>query len=137
MSKATAERALMERLEVWASSLGDGGIKRVDGARFYPTRSMPKLRKAHDEGRLLHVMTEWLPTYRHSSSSAAAQRMADIVKAGLVPWEALLLRRDEPWSKEVSDQQRMKLCEVLRDTYADARREYEARVNARKLLKRA
>jgi hypothetical protein len=134
MSKATAERALMDRLEVWAKSLGDGGIKRADGARFYPTRSMPGLRKAYGEDRLLHYMTEWLPSYKHSSHSAASQRMADLVKAGLEPWEALLLRREEPWSEEVSDEQRMMLCQVLRDTYDDARRLYEARVQAKKLL---
>jgi hypothetical protein len=60
--------------------------------------------------------------------------MADIVKAGLVPWEALLLERDAPWSENVTDRQRMVLCEVLRDTYDDARREYDARVRAHKLL---
>jgi hypothetical protein len=95
---------------------------------------MPGLRKAYAEGRLLHYMTEWLPTYRHSSSSPSSRRMADIVKAGLEPWETLLLRREEPWSDEVTDQQRMKLCEVLRDTYDDARRLCEARIQAKKLL---
>jgi hypothetical protein len=41
MSKATAESALMDRLEVWATSLGDGGIKQADGARYYPTHACP------------------------------------------------------------------------------------------------
>jgi beta-galactosidase GanA len=137
MSKATAENALMERLEDWARSLGDGGITRVDGVRYFPARSMRGLRKAHHDGCLLHYMTEWLPTYRRSSSSPAAKRMADIVKAGLVPWEALLLERNQPWSKEVTDQQRMVLCKVMRDTYDDARREYDMRVSAQNLLARS
>jgi hypothetical protein len=135
---AEAEAALMDRLEVWARGLGDGGVMTVDGRRYFPSRQMTQIRAAYREGpgKLMEYMTGWLPHYRRDRSTAPSRRMADIVKAGLVPWEALLLERDQPWAHHVSDRQRMVLCQVMSDTYDDARSLYDSRLRAQELLAR-
>jgi hypothetical protein len=123
----------MDRLEVWARGLGEGGVTTVDGRRYFPSRQMTQIRAAYREGpgKLMEYMTGWLPDYRRDRSTAPSRRMADIVKAGLVPWEALLLERDQPWAHHVSDLQRMVLCRVMSDTYDDARSLYDSRLRPR------
>jgi hypothetical protein len=63
-AKQSAADALMQALEEWAKSLGDAGVTRRDGARYFPSRQMGRtMRTAHREGRLFEALTEWLPTY--------------------------------------------------------------------------
>jgi hypothetical protein len=129
-ARQAAEGALMDRLEAWAKGLGVGHIQTADGRRYYPSRTIASMRRAHAEGRLIDAMTDWLPSYRRNSGTPAAARMADIVKAGLVPWEALLLELGKPWTTFVTDAQREVLCRVLRDTYDTAASHYKLRVAA-------
>lgn len=126
--RAAAEDALMDALEAWARSLGDGGVTQADGKRYFPTRSIPWMRKAHAKGTLIDSLTGWLPDYRGlGHSPGSAQRMVDIVKHGLQPWEYLLVATDRPWSPFVTDEQRAVLHEVLRDCHAQAASELRLR----------
>src|SRR3954451_3237393 len=83
-AKQAAANALMNALEEWAKSLGDAGVTRSDGARYFPSRQVDRMmRRAHAEGRLFEALTGWLPTYRGLRTSregeAYANRMRDIV----------------------------------------------------------
>ncbi len=69
--KQSAADALMEALEEWARSLGEAGVRRSDGARYFPSRQIDRtMRKAHSEGRLFEALTDWLPTYRGLRTSS-------------------------------------------------------------------
>src|SRR3954454_21062720 len=84
-AQQSADDALMEALEDWAKSLGEAGVRRSDGARYFPSRQIDRtMRRAHHEGRLFEALTEWLPSYRGLRPSvgadAHANRMRDIVE---------------------------------------------------------
>ena len=137
MTKAAAETALMTRLEEWAADLGDH-IKKADGkSRYYPTRSIPAMRKAYDKGRLFEHLTEWLPSYRglgHSTDQSAADRMAEFVAKGLPCWEDIVAAPNEPWSPWISPADRAILNKVVADVHARANRLLRARLAAQALL---
>jgi hypothetical protein len=61
-AKERAANALMAALEDWAASLGDH-VSKANGTRYFPTRSIPGMRRAHDDGALFEELTEWLPDY--------------------------------------------------------------------------
>jgi len=123
-----AEAALMERFREWARSLGEGGMTRSDNVRYYPNRSVNALQAAYDrgDGCLLDAVTGWLAEYRYKPTPAA-QRMAEIVKAGLTPWETVLLELEQPWTPFITDEHRAKLHQVIADTHDQAGRELRAR----------
>ena len=127
-----AEAALMERFKEWAKSLGDGGMKRSDDNRYYPNRSVNTLKRAHDrgDGELFKAALGWLDDYSYKATPAA-QKMAEIVKEGLEPWETVLLEHGQPWTDYVTHRQRAKLYEVLADTHAQAARELAFRAKLR------
>jgi hypothetical protein len=57
-SQRAAADALMEALEDWARSLGVAGVKRSDGARYFPSRQVERMmRKAHREDSLIEALT--------------------------------------------------------------------------------
>lgn len=115
-----AADALMDALEGWAKSLGDAGVTRSDGARYFPSRQLDRtMRAAHREGRLFSALTEWLPTYRglrtRAGADAYANRMRDIVEHGCPLWETVVAEDDRPWSPYVTREQR----QILRGIAAD------------------
>ena len=111
---AAAMDALMEALEDWAASLGELGYKRADDARYYPSRSMTSLRRAHERGELLEKTTGWLEQYRYRPDGAS-RRMRDIVEHGLPVWEHLVAETGQPWSPYVTDRHREILQRVIDD----------------------
>jgi hypothetical protein len=123
----------MERFREWAAGLGDQ-LTRRDDARYYPNRSINWLQTAHDEGCLLERATDWLDEYKGLGGDAAANRMIDIVKAGLEPWEAVLLERGRPWTPYVTDAQRAVLHQVLADTHRLAASHMRSRIRAREQM---
>jgi hypothetical protein len=135
-AKAAAANALMAALEAWASSLGDAGITKTDGARYYPTRSIPPMRRAHDQGRLFEYLTEWLPTYRGlgHGSQAAADRMAELVSKGLPCWEEIVADPNAPWAAQINPADRAILQKVMADVHARAARLSRAHAAAQALI---
>jgi hypothetical protein len=133
-SKSEAEELLMEELERWREGLGHF-LDDAAGGQYSPSRSWTGLRIAHRDGRLLDEMTEWLPGYKGLGANSSATSMTEIVKAGQRTWEHILLEPNQPWTPYVTDTQRQKLLECLRDCYDRAARELKTRVAAQALLK--
>lgn len=126
-SEQAAADALMEALEEWARSLGKAGVKRSDGARYFPSRQVDRMmRTAHREGRLFEALTDWLPSYRGLRTSSAGQayanRMRDIVEHGCPLWESVVAEVDRPWSAYITAEQRQMLHRVAADVHAEIAR---------------
>jgi hypothetical protein len=126
-NKQLAADALMEALEDWAKSLGEAGITRSDGARYFPSRQIDRtMRRAHREGRLFEALTEWLPSYRGLRTSAGADayanRMRDIVEHGCPLWESIVAEVGRPWSAYITPQQRQILHQVVADVHSEIAR---------------
>jgi hypothetical protein len=121
-ARSAAADALMDALEDWASSLAEAGVRRSDGARYFPSRQMDRtMRQAHREGVLFERLTEWLPNYRFRGD-AYTERMKDIVRHGAVLWESIVAAEDRPWSPYIDSEQRRMLLKVVADIYADIER---------------
>jgi len=119
-TKQSAADALMQALEDWAKSLGEAGVRRSDGARYFPSRQIDRtMRRAHSDGRLFEALTEWLPSYRglrtRSGGEAYANRMRDIVEHGCPLWESVVAEVGRPWSDYITPEQRRMLHEVVAD----------------------
>ncbi len=135
-SKQSAADALMEALEDWAKSLGEAGVRRSDGARYFPSRQIDRtMRRAHEEGRLFEVLTEWLPRYRglrtSSGADAYANRMRDIVEHGCRLWESVVAEVGRPWSDYITPEQRRMLHQVVADVQTEIARGQRLRVKLR------
>jgi len=118
-SRQKAADALMDELERWRVELGH--FPRCEGGNPYsPGQSWTSFVVAHRESRLIEHMTEWLADYRGLSNDSAATSMIEIVKAGQRTWQHILLEPNKPWTPHVSNAQRAKLLECLRDCYARA-----------------
>lgn len=120
-AKGIAEDALMARLEEWAASLGPGGVKRSDGARYFPSRQMTQMRAAHANGELLNALTYWLPGWEFKQDRYTA-RMVEIMDCGLPVWEEIVASTGDVWSPFVTDEQRRALLAVVARVRADGRR---------------
>src|SRR3954467_4681201 len=101
----------MAALEDWAKSLGEAGITRSDGARYFPSRQIDRtMRRAHREGRLFEALTDWLPSYRglriSSGGDAYANRMRDIAEHGCPLWESVVAEVGQSWSAYITTEQR-------------------------------
>ena len=126
-TKQSAADALMEALEDWAKSLGEAGVQRSDGARYFPSRQLDRtMRRAHSEGRLFEALTEWLPSYRGlrtgSGGDAYANRMRDIVEHGCPLWESVVAEVGRPWSDYITPEQRRMLNRVVADVHSEIAR---------------
>lgn len=122
MRRRVAADALMDALEDWASRLGEAGVRRADGARYFPSRQMERtMRQAHRDGVLFERLTEWLPKYRFRAN-AYTERMKDIVRHGAVLWESVVAAEDRPWSPYIDPGQRRMLHKVVGDIHADIAR---------------
>src|SRR3954453_12690880 len=126
-NKQLAADALMESLEDWAKSLGEAGVRRSDGARYFPSRQIDRtMRRAHSEGRLFEALTEWLPSYRglrtSSGGDAYANRMRDIVEHGCPLWESVVAEGDRPWSAFITPEQRQMLHRIVADVHREIAR---------------
>lgn len=135
-TKRSAADALMEALEDWAKSLGDAGVRRSDGARYFPSRQIDRsMRRAHREGRLFEALTDWLPSYRGLRTSkggeAYANRMRDIVEHGCPLWEAVVAEAGRPWSEYITPEQRRMLHQVVSDVHAEIARGQRLRAQIR------
>jgi hypothetical protein len=125
--KQSAADALMEALEAWAKSLGEAGVTRSDGARYFPSRQVDRMmRKAHSDGRLFEELTDWLPRYRGLRTSREgegyANRMRDIVEHGCPLWESVVAEVHQPWSQYVTVEQRRMLHQVVADVHSEIAR---------------
>lgn len=126
-NRQAAADALMEELEEWAKSLGDAGVRRADGARYFPSRQIDRMmRTAHKEGRLFEALTDWLPSYRglrtSSGGDAYANRMRDIVEHGCPLWESIVAESGRPWSEYITSDQRRILLRVVADVEGEIAR---------------
>jgi hypothetical protein len=126
-SMEAAADALMEALEDWAKRLGEAGVRRSDGARYFPSRQIDRtMRAAHREGRLFEALTEWLPNYRGLRTTVGgdtyANRMRDIVEHGCPLWESVVAEVGRPWSPYITAQQRQMLHRVVADVHAEIAR---------------
>jgi hypothetical protein len=135
-AKQSAADALMEALEDWAKSLGEAGVKRSDGARYFPSRQIDRsMRRAHSEGRLFDALTEWLPSYRglrtSSAGEAYANRMRDIVEHGCPLWESVVADVGRPWSDYITPEQRRVLQQVAADVDSEIARGERLRARIR------
>lgn len=135
-TKRSAADALMEALEDWAKSLGEAGVKRSDGARYFPSRQIDRgMRRAHREGRLFEALTEWLPSYRglrrSSGGDAYANRMRDIVEHGCPLWESVVAEVGRPWSDYITPEQRQMLHRIVGDVHAEIARGQRLRAQTR------
>lgn len=120
--RAAAADRLMQALEDWAASLGDAGVQRADGARYFPARQMHRgMRKAHQEGRLFESLTDWLPDWRYRAN-AFTERMKDIVRHDAPLWEDIVAKEDEPWSAYITPEQRAHLRRISDRIRADVQR---------------
>jgi hypothetical protein len=131
-----AADALMDALEEWAKSLGNAGVKRSDGARYFPSRQMDRsIRAAHREGRLFESLTEWLPKYRGLRTSpnghAYANRMRDIVEHGCPLWESVVAEVDRPWSHYIAPEHRRMLHRIVADVHEEIARGERLRAKIR------
>jgi hypothetical protein len=116
ISRRRAADDLMEAIEEWAKSLGDLGVTKSDGSRYFPSRQMSQsIRKAHREGRLFESLTSWLPKYSYKGGTPYANRMRDIVEHGATTWEAIVAASGRSWSPYITDEQRRVLLEVEQD----------------------
>jgi hypothetical protein len=58
-ARSAAPDALTDALADWASNLAEAGVRRSDGARYFPSRQMDRtMRQAHREGVLFERLTE-------------------------------------------------------------------------------
>jgi hypothetical protein len=135
-TKQLAADALMEALEDWAKSLGEAGVRRSDGARYFPSRQIDRtMRRAHSEGRLFEALTEWLPSYRglrtSSGGDAYANRMRDIVEHGCPLWESVVAEVGRPWSAYITPEQRRMLHQVVADVHSEIARGQRLRAQIR------
>jgi len=135
-AKQAAADALMAALEDWARSLGEAGVRRSDGARYFPSRQLDRtMRRAHGEGRLFEALTEWLPRYRglrtRSGANAYANRMRDIVEHGCPLWEAVVAEAERPWSDFITPEQRRMLHRVVADVHSEIARGERLRAQMR------
>ncbi len=135
-SERAAADALMEALEDWAKSLGQAGVQRIDGAKYFPSRQMGRLmRAAHRDGRLFEALTEWLPRYRGLRTSATghayANRMRDIAEHGCPLWEEVVAEVGRPWSAYITDEQRQVLLQVAADVHSEIARGERLRAQIR------
>ncbi len=126
----------MGALEEWAKSLGEAGIRRSDGARYFPSRQIDRtMRKAHSEGRLFEALTEWLPGYRGlrttSGGDAYANRMRDIVEHGCPLWESVVAEVGQPWSDYITPEQRRVLHKVVADVHSEIARGHRLQAQIR------
>ena len=138
--KRRAENALMARLEEWAAGLGEAGMtKQANDTRYYPTRTIPRMRAAHDRGELLHHLTHWLPGYRYRPNDPAVEQMVRIKRHRLPVWEEIVAEDDQPWSPCVSDADRATLRSLVDTVTSRAERELasEARLRASMQAQRA
>ena len=125
-SKQEAADALMEELHRWREQLGHF-LDDEGGHPYSPGRSWTSLVTAHKAGKLLEEMTDWLKEYKGLSNDPSATSMTQIVKAGQRTWEHILLEPHKPWTPYVTDAQRAKLLECVRDCYARATSEMTLR----------
>ena len=117
--REAAADALMEALEEWAASLGDAGVRRADGARYFPARQMGRLmRQAHKDGELFERLTDWLPDWRFRGN-AYTERMKDIVRHGAPLWEEVVAAEGCPWSPYISQEQRQMLLKIVARIHAE------------------
>lgn len=135
-STDAAADALMEALEAWAKSLGDAGVKRRDGARYFPSRQLDRtMRAAHQEGRLFEELTSWLPDYHGLRTKAGADdyanRMRDIVEHGCPLWESVVAETGQPWSDYITPEQRRILNKVADDVNDEIQRGKRLRAQLR------
>jgi hypothetical protein len=135
-TRQTAADTLMSALEDWASSLGEAGVKRSDGARYFPSRQLDRtMRKAHSEGRLFEALTEWLPNYRglrtKRGADAYANRMRDIAEHGCPLWEEVVAEVGQPWSDYITPEQRSLLLKVAADVHLEIERGERLRAQIR------
>jgi hypothetical protein len=131
-AKDRAANALMAALEDWAAGLGDH-VTKVDGTRYFPTRSIPGMRRAHDKGQLFEQLTAWLPDYHglgHAKDQSAADRMAEFVMKGLPCWEEIVADPTAQWAPYIGAADRAVLDQVMADVRARAGRRQRARVQA-------
>ncbi len=120
--RGAAADALMDALEEWASSLSQAGVRRADGARYFPSRQMERtMRQAHRDGVLFERLTEWLPKYRFRAN-AYTERMKDIVRHGAPLWESVVAAEERPWSPYIDPEHRKLLHKVVADIHADIAR---------------
>ncbi len=111
-ARATAADALMQALEDWAAGLGDAGVRKSDGARYFPSRQMHHLmRRAHEDGVLFERLTEWLPDWRYKPNRYT-ERMKDIIRHGTPLWEDVVAEEGRPWSPYINAQQRAMLRRI-------------------------
>ena len=105
-ARAAAADALMQALEDWAAGLGDAGVRRSDGARYFPSRQMHRgMRRAHEDGVLFERLTEWLPAWRYRANDFT-ERMKDIVRHGAPLWEDVVAEECQLWSSYITAEQR-------------------------------
>lgn len=126
-TKQAAADALMDALEDWARSLGEAGVRRSDGARYFPSRQIDRsMRRAHKEGRLFEELTGWLPSYRglrtKPGGDAYANRMRDIVEHGCPLWESVVAEIGRPWTPFITPEQRQILHRVVADVHDEIAR---------------
>jgi len=140
-AKQAAANTLMQALEDWAKSLGDAGVTRVDGARYFPSRQLDRgMRRAHSEGRLFEALTEWLPRYRGLRTSNAGQayanRMRDIVEHDCQLWESVVAEVGRSWSPYITPEQRRILLRIVDDVHDEIARGKRHRAKLREGLRR-
>lgn len=112
----------MQALEDWAAGLGDAGVRRADGARYFPSRQMHRgMRRAHEDGVLFERLTEWLPDWRYSANDYT-ERMKDIVRHGAPLWEDVVAEEGKPWSSYITAEQRAMLRRVSERIRAEVAR---------------
>ncbi|TMK98035.1 MAG: hypothetical protein E6G34_10200 [Actinobacteria bacterium] len=128
-TKPEAEQALMDALEEWAKSLGDHGVTKIDGSRYFPSRQMRQIRAANENGQLVGddgYLTGWLPQYRGLRTRAGdqeyANRMREIIEHGAPLWEQIVAELDKPWTPYVTAEQRRVLHRVVSDVDAEIER---------------
>jgi hypothetical protein len=137
-AKERAANALMAALEGWAASLGDH-VSKANGTRYFPTRSIPGMRRAHDDGALFEELTEWLPDYHglgHAKDQTAADRMAEFVIKGLPCWEEIVADPNAQWAPYISASDRAILNQVMADARARAGRLQRSRAAAQTLIQK-
>jgi hypothetical protein len=127
-SKPEAEAHLIATLSGWRAQLGTF-LDDTGGNPYSPSRSWQALMRAHNGGKLLAYMTEWLDEYKSLPCNGYADAMVQIVKCGQRTWEHILLEPNQPWTPYITDRQRAALLKCLTDCYKRAASEMDLRAS--------
>jgi hypothetical protein len=121
ITKQAAAADLMFELEAWAKSLGDFGVTKSNGARYFPSRQMHRtIRKAYAKGpdAFFHQLTAWAENYSYRAD-AYTERMKDLVRHGAPLWENIVAATGKTWSPYVSEERRRALHLVIARIHED------------------